>query len=140
MSPIHHDVVACIEDKVATSGSSMDQIDARIAAELGVPTDYYFAYLLVWGAIERYRATVLCQQTLPPADTGDPLEWAQALAEEIGWTASTIYQQTAGAGHTEVNASAGRIIAAALQLRACVRQVTTADMVAEDPVAVAVDA
>jgi hypothetical protein len=136
MSPIHHDVLACIEENVATSGASMDQVDERIAAELGVPVDYYFAYLLVWGAIERYRTTVLCQQTLPLSDVADPLQWAQALAEEIGWTASTIYQQTVGEGHSDVNGCAGRVIAAALQLRTCLQQVPAAD----DQVPVTVDA
>ena len=139
MSPIHDDVLACVEEKVATSGAGMDEIDARIAAELDVPVDYYFAYLLVWGAIERYRATVLCQQPLPLCEAPDPLEWAQALADDIGWTASGIYQQTAGDGHTDVNASAGRVIAAALQLRACLRQVPAPEPAGER-VGVAVDA
>lgn len=139
MSPIHHDVLACIEENVTTGGAGMDEIDARIAAELGVPTDYYFAYLLVWAAIERYRATVLCQQSLPLSDGPPPLEWAQALADEIGWNASAIYQQTAGDGHTEVNTSAGRVIAAALQLRGCLRRVTGAAMVPDDQGAVTVD-
>ena len=130
MSPIHHDVLACIEENVSTGGAGMDEIDGRIAAELGVPTDYYISYLLVSNAIERYRATVLCQQSLPMDGGPAPLEWAQALADEIGWTASAIYQQTAGEGHTEVNSSAGRVIAAALQLRGCLRQVAPADMVA----------
>ena len=140
MSPIHHDVLACIEENVTTNGAGMDEIDARIAAELAVPVDYYFAYLLVWSAIERYRATVMCQQSLPLCDGPAPLEWAQALADEIGWTASAIYHQTAGDGHTEVNTSAGRVMAAALQLRGCLRRVTAAEIVADDPVAVTVDA
>ena len=122
MSPINHDVLACIEETVATNDAAMDEIDRRIASELGVPVDYYFAYLVVWNAIEHYRSTVLCQQPLPLCDRPDPLAWGQALADEIGWAASTIYQQTAGGGHNNVNASAGRVIAAALQLRACLRE------------------
>lgn len=140
MSPIHHDVLACIQETVVTNEAAMDEIDARIAAELGVPVDYYFAYLVVWNALEHYRATMLCQQPLPLREQPDPLGWARALADEIGWTASGIYQQTAGSGHTDVNTSAGRVIAATLQLRACLRQVSADRPLEDDDVAVAAHA
>lgn len=134
MSPIHHDVLACIEETAVPNDAGMDEVDARIAAELGVPLDYYFAYLVVWNAIEHYRATVLSQQPLPLCEQPDPLAWAQALADEIGWTASGIYQLTSSGGHTDVNASAGRVIAAALQLRACLLQVSPGEPVEDDQV------
>lgn len=137
MNPMDHDVLACIEETVVSSDAGIDEIDAGIAAELGVPVDYYFAYLVVWNAIEHYRATVLSQQPLPLCDQPDPLGWAHALADEIGWTASSIYQQTAGGGHTEVNGSAGRVIAASLQLRACLRQVSGGEPVEDDQLAAA---
>jgi hypothetical protein len=133
---MHHDVLACIEETAVPNDAAMDEVDARIAAELGVPLDYYFAYLVVWNAIEHYRATVLSQEPLPLREQPDPLVWAQALADEIGWTASGIYQQSSGA-QADVNASAGRVIAAALQLRSCLRQVSSGKPVEDGQVAVA---
>jgi hypothetical protein len=122
MNLTDHEVLAHIEQHVANDLEGPDEIDARIAAELGVPVDYYFAYLLVWGAIECYRERILPQQGLAmPADSG-PLQCAQNLAEEIGWTATTIYQETVGNGHGDVNAAAGRLIAAAMQLSGCLDQ------------------
>lgn len=65
----HSDVLADIERRVRTDDPSPDEVDRRIADELGVPLDYYFAYLLVWGAIEAYREARDLAETQP---SGDP--------------------------------------------------------------------
>ncbi len=131
MTVTHEQLLADIERQVASDGAGPDEIDARIAAELGVPADYYFAYLLVWAAVERHRELLLCQHTdaiesdqLEEAG-GTPLQRAQSLADTIGWAASTIYGETAGDGHRQVNTVAAQLIAAALQLRANLRQLDT---------------
>lgn len=119
MNPSHDQVLTVIEQRVAAGADRPDEIDARIAEQLGVPAEYYFAYLLVSGAIERYRERELGRAGLDgPAAPADAVARAQGLADEIGWQAATIYQDTAGAGHTDVHAAAGRIIAATLHLRA----------------------
>lgn len=95
------EVLADIERRVCTDGASLDEIDSRIADELGVPADYYFAYLLVWGAVESYReARDLTHAGCPDTHSAclEPaLEQAQSLARTIGWYASTIYEDMARA-------------------------------------------
>ena len=123
----HDEVLADIERRVRTDGASLDEIDHRIADELGVPADYYFAYLLVWGAIESYReARELthpgCLDT-HGACLEPPLEQAQSLASTIGWHASSIYEDTArlngqGGGVAD---HAAKILGAVLQLRQSLR-------------------
>ena len=120
MNLTDQEALAHIERHVTNSVDPPEEIDARIAAELGVPVDYYFAYLLVWEAVEHYRETMLPPPVVP-AEAG-PLQWAQALADEIGWTAGRIYQKAAGSGRCGFNAAAGRVIAAAMQLRGCLTQ------------------
>lgn len=55
MEPTHEQVLAGIADAVQAEADDLDQVDQLIADELGVPASYYFAYLLVWAAIEAYR-------------------------------------------------------------------------------------
>lgn len=55
MDPTHQDVLAGIEDVVRADADDLSQVDQLIAEELGVPGDYYFAYQLVFSAIEAYR-------------------------------------------------------------------------------------
>ena len=122
MNLCHEDVLADIERRVRTNGASLDEVDCRIADELGVPGDYYFAYLLVWGAIEAYReARDLTEPGWLGGDaaSGSALAQAQSAAGTIGWLASTIYEQTAslnGSGG-ELADHAAKILGAVLQLR-----------------------
>ena len=108
-----------------------DEADAAIANVLGVPADYYFAYLLVWGAIEAHSQS----HDLPQPDWLDAatahesaLDHAQSLAAAIGWLASTIYQSTAtlnGQGHGVAD-HAAKILGAVLRLRQTLRDLEEA--------------
>jgi hypothetical protein len=95
----HEEVLADIERRVRAVGASLEDIDCCNADELGVPADYSFTYLLVWGAIEAYREA---RDFTHPGwlgigqEAGEPrLEQAQQLANSIDWHASTICQDTA---------------------------------------------
>jgi hypothetical protein len=45
-------------------------IDRYIAEQLQIPLDYYFAYLLVWGAIEAHRVASGHAHLLAGAEAG----------------------------------------------------------------------
>lgn len=129
MTPTHDDVLAEIERQVRTEGTSLDEVDCRIADELGVPHDYYFAYLLVWGAIEAYREARLVADPrfATTADHGPDaaLDRSWSLADTIGWLASTTYRQAADLGPCgkEIAGHAAKTLAALLQLRQHLREI-----------------
>ncbi len=56
--------LARLEQQAYDHGIPLPEVDTYIASQLQVPTDYYFAYLLVRGAIEAHQATP------PPAGDG----------------------------------------------------------------------
>lgn len=68
MDRSHEHVLADIEQVVRASGAALDEADARIAEVLGVPTDYYHAYLLVWGAIEAHAQARAGPPTQPATE------------------------------------------------------------------------
>ena len=120
MSAMHAEILDRIEHEVSADGACVEAVDERIAAELGVSVECYVGYLLVWGAIERYRQRFFGDSCPPVLETVDvSLVHAHGLADIIGGTAARIYQETAGAGHSDVNGAAARVIAAAMQLRTC---------------------
>ncbi len=49
--------LARLEQQTYDHGIPLPEVDTYIANQLQVPTDYYFAYLLVCGAIEAHQAT-----------------------------------------------------------------------------------
>ena len=133
----HEEILADLERRVSSGGASIDEIDSRIAEELGVPGDYYFAYLLVWGAIEAYGESHDLTQPgflaggIPPDSA---LGQAQSLAAGIGWLASTIYQGTStlnGQAHGVAD-HAAKILGAVLRLRQTLRDLEAATAGAGD--------
>ena len=129
---LHHEaVLADIERRVRTPGATLDEVDAAIAAELDVPAECYYAYLLVWGAIEAYRQlrALTDPSWTPPHDASiEGLERCQALMADLGWHGATIYQQAADleplAGH--IADHAGKVLGAVLQLRQHLRDLQAA--------------
>lgn len=126
MNRSHEQVLVGIEQTVQSVSVPPDEIDAAIAEALGVPADYYFAYLLVWGAIEAYGRS---HEAAPwdslhgTARHDSPLDQAQSLADAIGWLASTIYQRTGtlnGQGACVAD-HAAKILGAVLRLRQTLR-------------------
>lgn len=124
MIATHDEILTEIERKVATPEARPDEVDQRVAAELGVPARDYFAYVVVAGAIQRYADHQRRQQSLPIDElalAGGPLEQAWVLVEAIASTAATICLETPGEGHRELNLAAARIYSITLQLRARLR-------------------
>lgn len=56
MTRTHEQILADLEQVAIVEGVPATDVDRYIADQLQVPLDYYFAYLLVWGAIEGHRA------------------------------------------------------------------------------------
>ncbi|WP_052664846.1 hypothetical protein [Nitriliruptor alkaliphilus] len=56
MTRTHEQILAHLEQAAVGEGVPAADVDRYIADRLQVPLDYYFAYLLVWGAIEAHRA------------------------------------------------------------------------------------
>ena len=137
MNRSHEHVLAAIEQSVQSIGVPPDEVDAAIADVLGVPVDYYFAYLLVWGAIEAHSQSYdLTQPDWLDAATAHEsvLDHAQSLAGAIGWLASTIYQSTGtlnGQGHGVAD-HAAKILGAVLRLRQTLRDLEEAPADAGD--------
>ena len=131
MNRSHERVLADIEQRVQADGVPPDEVDAAIANVLGVPADYYFAYLLVWGAIEAHSQSYDLTQSewLDGATAHESvLDHAQSLAGAIGWLASTIYQSTGtlnGQGHGVAD-HAAKILGAVLRLRQTLRDLEEA--------------
>lgn len=76
-----------------------DETERRIAAELKVPVEYFFAYLVVSRALEHYRSVPARAQRRRqgrggcPADAraAGPLAAAHDAASRAGWLAARIY-------------------------------------------------
>lgn len=117
---VHDEILGQIEQQVSADGACLEAVDERIAAELGVSVECYVGYLVVWSALERYRERVGENAAASGDNCRDAhLHHAHELVDFIGMTASTVYQDTAGAGHTDVNNAAARVLVAAMQLRHC---------------------
>jgi hypothetical protein len=56
MTRTHEQILAHLEQQAIGAGVPTADIDRYIADQLKIPLDYYFAYLLAWGAIEAHRA------------------------------------------------------------------------------------
>lgn len=131
MNRSHEHVLADIEQRVQADGVPPDEVDAAIANVLGVPADYYFAYLLVWGAIEAHiESHDLTQPRRLDGATSheSALDHAQSLAADIGWLASTIYQSTGTLNGQGLGVAdhAARILGAVLRLRQTLRDLEEA--------------
>ena len=119
MNRSHEHVLADIEQQVQESGVAPDDVDAAIADVLGVPADYYFAYLLVWGAIEAHRQAATVANERHYLTTAEPaLDLAASLTDEIGRLASSLHEGTDGRSRPQ---DVARILGCVLQLRQLLR-------------------
>ncbi len=103
-----------------TRGSSLDEVDRRVATELGVDVEQYFAFLAVSQALDQYTTVRVPEQAIvsvPCDDKSNPLGRAQDAIAAIGWRAATIYQATATGCVEEVSHHAAGILGSLLQLR-----------------------
>ena len=125
MNRSHEQILAGIEQRVTELGVPLEEVDAGIAAMLGVPTDYYMAYLLVWAAIEAHsheRPSVSSRQAAEAVDS--QLQVAIALIDDIARLSTTVYGCTpSAAGHFT------RLLDLLLELRQVVHDL---DPVADD--------
>ena len=114
MNRSHEHVLADIEQQALCAGVPPEDVDAAIADVLGVPADYYFAYLLVWGAIEarRHAAGGCCEPTALDA----ALDLAASLTDEIGRLAATVHDD-----HAAAPECSARILGCVLELRQLLR-------------------
>lgn len=125
MTATREEILAEIERRVATSKAAPHEVDERVADELGVPADDYFAYVVVAGAIERYGQWLHRQQHLPidePALRHDPVEQAETLLADIASAATAICLETPGEGQRDLYLAAAGIYAATAQLYARLRE------------------
>ena len=119
MNRSHEHVLADIEQKVQADGVPLDEVDAAIADVLGVPADYYFAYLLVWGAIEAYTHLVPTKGDGRQVTAVEPaLDLAASLTDEIGRLAASIHDASERRGTPQ---RAARILGCVLELRQLLR-------------------
>ena len=92
MNRSHEQILAGIEQRVHELGVPLEDVDTAIAAVLGVPTDYYMAYLLVWAAIEAHgheRRSANPGQAAEAVDS--QLQVAIALIDDIARLSTTVY-------------------------------------------------
>jgi hypothetical protein len=105
----------------ATPGTTLDEVDRRVAAELGVDVGQYFAYLAVAEALDRHAEVRTPEQSdvaWQADDASSPIGRAHDLTAAIGWRAATIYQATAtGRSTDDVGQLAAGILGSLLQLR-----------------------
>jgi transcriptional regulator with XRE-family HTH domain len=90
MTRTDHDVLTELEQEATARGASWEDLDARVAAALGVPADYLFAYQLVAGAIEAHRRAEHHDEPPPIAQPDCDVD---ELLQQVGWTACRVYQQ-----------------------------------------------
>ncbi len=118
-----------LHQAAATPGMTLDEIDRRVAAELDVDLEQYFAYLAVAEALDRHTAVSNSSRACLSAGSqgaSSPLGLAQDLVAAIGWRAATIYQATATGRSTEdVSGLAAGILGSLLQLRQDLRDLDT---------------
>jgi len=118
MNPSHEQVLADIERLVGTE-VALDETDTRIAEVLGVPPDYYFAYLLVWGAIEAHRNSADITDESPRLTATEPaLDLAASLTDEIGRLAAALHDVS---DRRSTPKHAARMLGCVLELRQLLR-------------------
>jgi hypothetical protein len=93
----HDRVLADLEEQIRTAGGAVEDIDERIARALKVPPDYYFAYLLVSGAIEA-RGTAASPAGAGAQGLPNPARAGAKLADRIAWLGCRIYRDAASLG------------------------------------------
>ena len=114
-------LLSLVEGRVATAGVAPGEVDAAVAAELGVPADAYAGFWAVRAAAVAYGEQTRVDAGLPlqtARRSGTAWERARACADAAGWAAQRICDEADGAGHADVRAAAVRIVGAAAQLRA----------------------
>ena len=128
-------VLARIQRTAQTPGATLEEVDRRVAEELGISVEHYFAYLLVTETIDAHAAIRLpAQLGLPSVDgrRSTPLSRAQDLTDAIGWRAATIYQAAATSGSAgDIGGHAARILGSLLQLRQNLRDLDTLERLAD---------
>jgi hypothetical protein len=129
MNTRHREVLADLESQIVAAGTAMDQVDARIAAALGVPADYYFAYLLVGGALEEFRRD---GPAVPPGsdddDPGEVVRRCRQAAEAASTLVSGIYEQACQAtACVGVADHAAQALGALIRVRRALPDVPVAD-------------
>ena len=119
MNRSHEHVLADIEQRVLADGVPIDEVDPAIADILGVPADYYFAYLLVWGAIEAHRHSAGARDETDRLTATEPvLDLAASLTDEIGRLAASIHEAS---DRRSTPKNAARILGCVLELRQLLR-------------------
>ncbi len=119
MTTPHRHTIAALEQQVHRDGVALENVDTRIAEILNVPPDYYFAYLLVAGAIEARGAATAPDGAGPilPMSALDPA--AAALFDRIAWQACRIYQLAGplGRGGIEIALIADELLGLLAEVR-----------------------
>ena len=119
MNRPHEHVLADIEQHVHAAGVPLEDVDSVVAATLGVPVEYYFTYLLVWGAIEAQRHMVHVSDQRPEISVTEPgLDLAASLVDEIGRLAASIHDDQDAVRSTSLSA---RVLGCVLELRQLLR-------------------
>lgn len=120
MNPTHDQLLADLEARVRRAGSSVEEVDGRVAVALGVGVREYRTYLAVRGALEARRQPVLaagCGGTASrPSGASAPERLAQQL-EVIGGLVALLYQRASDAGDRHGVSAAARILATLPNLR-----------------------
>jgi hypothetical protein len=113
----HQEILDGIERRLAATAAGPCEVDERVAGELGVCVEDYFAYVVVAGAIERYAD--VWQRQLPIGDVPraqESLGQVWELADAIASAAATICLETADESHRQVNLAGAWIYSATVQL------------------------
>jgi hypothetical protein len=120
----------------AIPGTTLDEVDRRVAAELGVDVGQYFAYLAVAEALDRHAEVRTPAQSgihWRAAEESTPLGRVQQLTAAIGWRAATIYQAAVtGRSAEDVSHHAAGILGSLLQLRQNLRDLDSLEQLGGD--------
>ena len=121
MTADRDDTLTRLHRAAAIPGTTLDEVDRRVAAELGVDVGQYFAYLAVAEALDHHAEVRTPAQSgihWRAAEESSPLGRALDATAAIGWRAATIYQAAVtGRSAEDVSHHAAGILGSLLQLR-----------------------
>lgn len=120
MNPTHDQLLADLEARVRRPDLSIDELDGRVAAALGVGVEDYRAYLAVRGALEARKQLMLSAGDASPVRSpsrAEALDRLRRQVEVVAGLVTVLYQRASDAGDRHSVSAAARILGTMPALR-----------------------